>query len=106
MSDEELVFIQKILEAVKLKLDDVTMVNLDQDKRSFKDLKNSIGFTRMIVFGVTPNKLSLTIDDKKYCEFGLLNSKILFADFLEEILHDPTKKGCLWKGLKKLFEIK
>jgi len=105
LPEDELLFLEKILGAVNLKLEEVVLINIAQHKVSFSELKNNVVFTTMITFGIWPGQISLNINNKRYCEYSLLNTKVLFADSLQEIMRDPQKKVLLWKELQTLFEI-
>lgn len=103
---EHMLFLEKILGAVNLDMDDIALINIPAGKSCrFVQLKNELEFNSLIAFGVMPERLSLSINYKKYHGFNFLETNILIADSLMELMPDKKNKALLWNELKKMFDI-
>jgi hypothetical protein len=60
---------------------------------------------KILVFGLEPKRLGLNILPTLYEVFHFAGITWLFAEALDTIEADRTKKGQLWLALKNMFEI-
>jgi len=105
--EEELIlYLQKILAAISIQLDEDTLyMNLPKEmKISISHLINSNGITKILLFGISPELLSLNIQIPPYAVFPFLEKKWLWADnlaeiFLERKQTNRPKAGALWTSL-------
>lgn len=103
-SNEEL--LRKILAAVKLAPD------IDYHLLRIKTSKQLLGLApfcrryeirRCLVFGLSSQVLSLQIEPISYRPFWISDVHYLFADRLEEIASDRTRKAALWETIQPFF---
>ena len=57
----------------------------------------------ILVFGLSPAQLGLTLQVPLYQAIGFYNTTWLFADALSALEPDKAKKGQLWTVLKAIF---
>ncbi len=57
----------------------------------------------ILVFGLSPAQLGLTLQVQQYQATEFYGTTWLFADALSALEPDKTKKGLLWTALKALF---
>ena len=108
LPDDQLNFITSILQACRLNLGDVAIVNQFREKASFEDIKNQLGCQHLLVFGEElsipglPDSPLFTITETGGCNIvhspaaGLLNN------------NDPGNKllkSKLWVCLKEMFKV-
>ena len=103
-------FLEKILQAVSLTLEDTVVVNMAgweahyQNGFSTDELLADFPCQACIVLGPVPDQWSQSNYFEKYCVTrGDNTPHLLLADALSEIAEDVTKKGRLWKCLQQLF---
>ena len=58
---------------------------------------------QVLVFGLPPTQLGLTLQVRPYQAVEFYGTTWLFADALSALEPDKTKKGLLWTALKALF---
>ncbi|MFM7838203.1 MAG: hypothetical protein ACKO6K_01450, partial [Chitinophagaceae bacterium] len=102
-------FIQKLLEACKLTLDDVALVNTHRDIPSLGLLRQHLQPSVVLLFGLDPVQLGLPI---RFPEFKLqAHDGITFLllpslhTFLSEEESAKLLKSKLWVCLKSLFRL-
>jgi hypothetical protein len=99
------IFLAKVLVAANLNLEKDTL---------FAEIPASmpIGFStdlktkhpeRVLVFGLPPAQLGLTIEAQLYKPLAFYGADWLFADALSILEPDKNKKGQLWSALKQMF---
>ena len=112
LSPPDQVFLEKILQAVSLSPDDVTLINTRslteyvQQGFSMDELLSTVSYQTCLVFGTTPDHWSLSSFFEPYAvREGLDNHALLLADPLSVIAHSTDKKAKLWKCLQQLFRV-
>jgi len=58
---------------------------------------------QILVFGIPPAQLGLTIEVRPYQPIFFYGATWLFGDALSALEPDKTKKGLLWTALKSMF---
>ena len=103
-------FLEKILRAVSLSLDDIMLINQEhaathvQQGTSWDELLADLVYQTSIVFGEVPDHWSQSQYLEKYTvKQGADARQWLLADTLSVIAHDTDKKARLWKCLQQLF---
>ena len=102
---KEKLFLDKIIEAVKLRLVQVTIVNIPElMKRLSSRALIRFDNAKVIFFtGKIPN-LAKHIEIKNKYEINTLgNSEFILADVLESVDQDREQKKNLWNALQRLF---
>lgn len=104
MPEAEKAYLEKVLSAVKLTLDDIALLNYARySDRKYTDLKDFFAFTTLLLFGVAPGLLHIPGPVLPY-HLGLVEGvKILAADSTEVFRPDNGKKKPLWSELQKTF---
>ena len=104
-------FLEKVLQAVSLASDDITLINterlieLTQQGSSVDDLLATIPHRTGLVFGEAPDQWSLGGVLAPYVIEESDDRRWLLADPLNEIATNTDKKALLWKGLQQLFKV-
>lgn len=97
-------YLEKILSAVKLNLEDIALLNYARySGKKYTELKDFFAFAGLLLFGVAPQQLSIPGPVLPY-HLGIVEGvKILGVDSTEILLPDPQKKKQLWAELQKMF---
>ena len=109
LSASDQAFLEKILQAVSLRLDNVVIVNGSQlashHQQGFStdELLASFGYSITWVLGDAPDRWSLSNDLEPYEVNEVNGRRLLLSDPLSVIAGDVEKKGRLWKCLQVLF---
>jgi len=103
LNDDLFKLLTNILNACKLGMQDVALVNTAQAPgQPFTVWQQAINMRQCVVFGITPAGLGLE-PLPLYQVHAAGGVQVLFSDPLEHIAADKVLKGRLWNGLKQLF---
>lgn len=108
LPDKQLNFFTSILQACKLDLGDVAIINCQRQEFSFAMLQEQIKCNYLLFFGVGPSTIGLepvvdfTITQYKDCQ--LLHSPAA-EDLNSTSAESKSLKGKLWGCLKQLFAV-
>ena len=106
LKDEELTYLTRILNACKLTLEDVALVNISSlPHLSYEQLQQQFPSEKVICFGVTPEMLELPIDFPCYQLQKSGNSIYLHAPSLAALEPQETERRKFWVSLQKLFNL-
>jgi len=109
LADEELdpsnlLFLEKILNAVNLNIDGVDLLNLNGVRDvDFAELVHGKLIHHFITFGVPFNRIHLDIQMDRYQPVRFFGINFLMADSLPTIEADVTLKKRLWAALQQVF---
>ena len=109
LADEELdpsnlLFLEKILNAVNLNIDGVDLLNLNGVRDvDFAELVHGKLIHHFITFGVPFNRVHLDIQMDRYQPVRFFGINFLMADSLPTIEADVTLKKRLWAALRQVF---
>jgi hypothetical protein len=108
LPDDQLNFLTSILQACRLNLGDVAIVNHYREKVSFDELRKQLGCNYLLVFGVECAAIGL----KEIPLFGIQNindCNIVYSPAAEELNNNNPEskmlKSKLWICLKQLFNV-
>jgi len=108
LPDNELNFLTAILQACKLNLGDVAIINFHQQKISFKELREQISCKYLLAFGVDAVSIGLTEIPLFTAEI-VNDCNIVYSVAAEQLNnnHPESKvlKSKLWICLKQLFNV-
>ena len=109
LSDESLRFLSGILNACKLNLAHIAVINFNNNALSFSELKKQLQPVFLLSFGITALQIELPFTMPDYQVQDYSKCKIVTAPSLNE-LKQPTEtakaeKTKLWKSLKKMFDL-
>lgn len=106
LQDDELNYLTRILNACKLTLEDVALVNIASLATvTYKELQQQYPSDKVICFGVTPEMLELPLDFPYYQLQRSGNSTYLHAPSLGSLEPQEQERRKLWASLQKLFTI-
>lgn len=108
LNDEDLLWLQKMLQACKLTLGDVAIVNLHPVKVSAAYIKDQLHSKKMILLGPTPEMLEMPLNFPPFKPQEHAGCVYLSAPAPGE-LNQVTEEGKLlktklWVSLQKIFE--
>lgn len=109
LADEELdpsnlLFLEKILNAVNLNIDGVDLLNLNGVRNvDFAELVHGKLIHHFITFGVPFNRVHLDIQMDRYQPVRFFGINFLMADSLPTIEADVNLKKRLWAALQQVF---
>lgn len=98
-------FLAKVLAASNLNLEKDTLfaeIPASESVSFSTDLQRKKP-ERVLVFGLSPAQLGLTIEVPLYKSISFYGLEWLFADALSVLEPDKNKKGQLWSVLKQMF---
>lgn len=106
LNDADLHFLSGILEACRLSLADIALVNISRyNSLNFKILITQFNPSKNILFGVEPSALELPLHFPHFQIQQFNNQLYLSGPSLKELIADKQLKLQLWGSLKKLFSI-
>jgi len=109
IDDDDLNFLTSILNACKLNISHIALMNFHNNPVNFNHLKNDLQAEYLISFGITALQIELPFTMPDYQVQDYSKCKIVTAPSLNE-LKQPTEtakaeKTKLWKSLKKMFDL-
>ena len=109
LNDDDLLWLQKMLQACKLTLGDVAIVNVHTSKYSAAYIKDHLHSKKMILLGTTPELLEMPLNFPQFKPQEHAGCVYLFAPGPAE-LNNPSEEGKLlktklWVSLQKIFEV-
>lgn len=107
LPDAELQFLIKILEACKMNLADIALINFSKQSHNIENLRESLAPRVFILFGIEPAEVELPIDFpdfklQSYAGCTFLKAPDMALLFEEKDASKPLKTK-LWGCLKELF---
>jgi len=109
LGDDNLNFLTGILNACKLNLAHIGLVNFHHHPVNFLSLKKDLQLEFLISFGITALQIELpfTLPDYQVQEYN--KCKIMIAPSLQELNQQTPaakmQKTSLWKSLQKMFDL-
>ena len=102
--NEQLNFLTTILNACKLNLGDVAILNTaNSPSASYKDLQEKFKSSFTILLGLTPEEFEMPLNFPEFQVQPFNNCTFLHAPMLEVLEADKVLKSKLWVCLKKMF---
>jgi len=98
-------FLEKVLQAAQLNLANDTLlaeIPAGEPRQIAPDLQEKKP-THLLIFGISPAQLGLSIEIKPYQPTPFYGCIWLFADNLSILASDVTKKKQLWAALQQMF---
>ena len=109
ISDDNLVFLTGILNACKLNLSHIALINFYNNAVNFGGLKKELQPEFLISFGITALQIELPFTMPDYQVQDYNKCKIAIAPALNELNEQTQKakaeKTKLWKSLQKMFDL-
>ncbi len=109
IDDESLAFLSKMLEACKLSMADVAIVNTAKNATTAEELKDTHRPVNCLLFGITTQEIELPFTIPHYQVQAYNKCSYLTAPPLTSYLQNDAatveQKKKLWMSLKKMFNI-
>lgn len=104
LPDDELAFLTQMLQACKLSLADIALLNLQQyQQTAYTDILEQFGSKTVFLFGIEPTQWGLPINFPAFQIQQFDNRRFLHSPGLGEMMGDKLLKTKLWAGLKTIF---
>ena len=107
LADSELELLGKMLQALKLSLADIAVVNAGRQNVSWPGLSSQLAASHIIFFGVDPSSIQVPIRLPHFRVHKWSNAAFLYSPSLASIntvsTEQNTLKKELWKALQELF---
>lgn len=106
LSDRSFAFLTGVLNACKLNMADVAVINIHQSENSYYlDINNMTRPKIKLLFGVSPGEIGLPIHFPHFQVQPYNNVVYLCAPGLTSIEEDKLLKAQLWTCLKSIFQL-
>jgi len=106
LPDDELNFLSGILQACKLSLADVAILNIrNHPQLSYKELTSFFKSKIVLLFAIEPSVLDLPMNFPHFQIQPFSGNTFLYSPSLSELEKDKLLKSKLWVSLKRLFTI-
>lgn len=106
LPDDQLRFLTGILNACKLSMADVAILNLHHyPETDYKQLLAFFGSTKMLLFGQEPGRISLPLDFPAFQLQAFNGCSYHWSPSLNELENERQLKTKLWNNLKLLFQL-
>ncbi|MBS1598602.1 MAG: hypothetical protein JST75_10295 [Bacteroidetes bacterium] len=109
LEDQYLVFFTKMLDACKLGINDVAIINHNINPVNVVELNEELNPKIVLLFGLEPTAIKLPFNSPAFKIQEYNNRQYLYVPSLEELSKDTEEskvlKSKLWVCLRKLFEI-
>jgi hypothetical protein len=104
LPDEDLEFLTNILNACKLSLDDVAVVNTNNTPgEGYKEYLKNWSSKIVLLFGVDPVSFDLPVNFPEFQVQSLNNTTFLYSPALSECGTNKLLKSKLWVSLQRIF---
>ncbi|HEX5113227.1 MAG TPA: hypothetical protein VFV79_10285 [Saprospiraceae bacterium] len=105
LPDEQLTFLTSILNACKLNLADVAILNTANTAVSHKDVQENLRSRFTILLGLTPEEFEMPVSFPEFQVQTFNNCTFLHTPVLEVLETDKVLKSKLWVCLRKMFGV-
>lgn len=106
LTDDDLSFLTGILNACKLTLADVAIVNLaNHPGTGYEELGRFFSSKIMLLFDIDPQSIRLPMVYPHYQLLAFSGNTYLNAPSLKQLTGDKAEKMKLWTSLKRLFNL-
>jgi hypothetical protein len=107
LPDNQLNFLMTILNACKLSMADVSLINISKNsKADYLSIANKLYPEQVLLFDVTPADINLPLNFPPYQVQRFNNQVYLAGPSLQVLETDRNEKSKLWTCLKQVFSIK
>lgn len=103
LPDEHLAFLTTILNACKINLGDVAVINIAHIATDYRELKNQLKTQKALLFEVEPAQIQLPVSFPHFQVQSFDGCQYLLSPSLDKLENDKGLKGKLWTSLQRLF---
>jgi len=105
LNDELFNLLTNILNACKLGMQDIAVVNISQyAAMPFTAWQSAVAMKQTVLFGISPSSMGME-DFPPYQIIQVSGCQLLYSNSLQDISQDKTLKAKLWGGLKQLLNV-
>ena len=106
LPDDQLSFLQGILTACHLTMEDVAILNVKKNPSvTYKSATSELQSEKLILFGIQPHQIELPVNFPTYQIQQYNNQVYLAAPQLSDFHDNKAEKTKLWKCLQQIFNI-
>lgn len=105
LSDRSFAFLTGVLNACKLNMADVAVINIHQSENNYQDINSMTRPKIELLFGVSPGEIGLPIHFPHFQVQPYNKVVYLCAPALTSIEEDKLLKAQLWTCLKSIFQL-
>jgi len=105
IDDAQLTFLSGILNACKLTLEDIALVNIADNSTNYKKLNEDLSPKIIIMFGVIPEEIQLPFVIPQFQKQSYNNQFYIAASSLTDLEDNKDLKRRLWAVLQQLFSV-
>ena len=106
LPDEPLNFLTSILNACKLSLADVAILNIaNMPSIQYSNLREKYNSTVIMLFGSSPSELEMPVNFPEFQIQPFNNCTFLYTPVLEKLESDKVLKSKLWVCLRRIFDL-
>jgi len=109
LPEKNLQFVTKMLEACKMNIGDVAIVNLAKNPATISDIKREVSPVNLILFAVEPAAIKLPLGFPQFKTQAYDGCTFLYLPPIDEVdqptLEGKLLKSKLWICLRNLFEL-
>jgi hypothetical protein len=109
LNETDLGLLSSILNACKLTLADIALINIDQQSLSLHEMLTTLPSQFVLAFELNSNTLKIKLPTTLYKPIVLGETQILFSSGLQTMQgadqNAKLEKGKLWNALKLLFKL-
>lgn len=105
INEQDLTFLANILQACKLSINEVAIINTQQQSPSYQDLQTQFNSKVLLLFGIKQDDIGLPINFPNYQIQSFNQQSYLVGPALSIIAAQKDEKMQLWTSLKKLFNV-
>ncbi|MBA2498425.1 MAG: hypothetical protein H0V30_01730 [Chitinophagaceae bacterium] len=103
LPDEQLNFLTTILNACKMSLGDVAIINLAHTQIDYQTLKKNLNQDKALLFDIQPAQIQLPVKFPHFQVQSFDGCQYLLSPSLDQLDKDKQLKGKLWSCLQRLF---
>ena len=109
LNEQDLSFLTNVLKACQLYLTDIAIINIDNQKVTFSEIKEQLHAVSIILFNVDPDAIRLPFKIPAFQRQKYAGCTVMLAPSLS-VLNLPSNesrllKTKLWHSLKELFDL-
>ncbi len=105
LKKDEQEFLEKLLMACELTMDDIALVNIRDWEMPMSGIINQLTIKKCIFFGILSLSIDFPIGDKAETVIIYDDKYFIRTSPLSVLQKDPAKKKTLWHALKNMFKV-
>lgn len=103
LPDEHLAFLTTILNACKISMGDIALINIAHSETDYRELKSQLKPQKALLFDVEPAQIQLPVTFPPFQVQSFDGCQYLLSPSLDKLENDKSLKAKLWTCLQRLF---